>query len=80
MPVEGGVIGYLERRGRPIRYAYVPREYPAADYQTVFAREPGSAEMPSAGRPFTADSHRLVSAPRHRTLRRDLGAFGFMKL
>ncbi|HEY7009185.1 MAG TPA: S-adenosylmethionine:tRNA ribosyltransferase-isomerase, partial [Jatrophihabitantaceae bacterium] len=28
--------------------------YSAAAYQTVFAREPGSAEMPSAGRPFTA--------------------------
>jgi S-adenosylmethionine:tRNA ribosyltransferase-isomerase len=26
-----------------------------AEYQTVFAREPGSAEMPSAGRPFTAE-------------------------
>jgi S-adenosylmethionine:tRNA ribosyltransferase-isomerase len=24
-------------------------------YQTVFAREPGSAEMPSAGRPFTTE-------------------------
>jgi S-adenosylmethionine:tRNA ribosyltransferase-isomerase len=32
----------------------VPRQWPLADYQTVFAREPGSAEMPSAGRPFTA--------------------------
>jgi S-adenosylmethionine:tRNA ribosyltransferase-isomerase len=26
---------------------------PLAEYQTVFARTPGSAEMPSAGRPFT---------------------------
>lgn len=53
--VEGGVLGYLDRVGRPIRYAYVPEPYPLAAYQTVFAREPGSAEMPSAGRPFTAE-------------------------
>jgi S-adenosylmethionine:tRNA ribosyltransferase-isomerase len=53
--VEGGLAAYLERHGRPIRYAYVPAQYPLADYQTVFAREPGSAEMPSAGRPFTAE-------------------------
>ena len=51
--VEGGVPAYLARVGRPIRYAYVPGRYPASAYQTVFAREPGSAEMPSAGRPFT---------------------------
>lgn len=44
---------YLTRHGHPVRYAYVPREWPIEDYQTVFAREPGSAEMPSAGRPFT---------------------------
>jgi S-adenosylmethionine:tRNA ribosyltransferase-isomerase len=53
--VEGGVLAYLARFGRPIRYSYVPRRYPLSDYQTVFAREPGSAEMPSAGRPFTAE-------------------------
>ena len=53
--VEGGVPAYLARHGRPIRYAYVPRDYPLEAYQTVFAREPGSAEMPSAGRPFTAE-------------------------
>jgi S-adenosylmethionine:tRNA ribosyltransferase-isomerase len=52
--VEGGVPAYLARHGRPIRYSYVPAAVPLAAYQTVFAREPGSAEMPSAGRPFTA--------------------------
>jgi S-adenosylmethionine:tRNA ribosyltransferase-isomerase len=52
--IDGGVLGFLARHGRPIRYAYVPRPWPLAEYQTVFAREPGSAEMPSAGRPFTA--------------------------
>jgi S-adenosylmethionine:tRNA ribosyltransferase-isomerase len=53
--VEGGVPAYLARHGRPIRYSYVSAPVPLADYQTVFAREPGSAEMPSAGRPFTAE-------------------------
>jgi S-adenosylmethionine:tRNA ribosyltransferase-isomerase len=55
LAVEGGVVAYLYRHGRPIRYGYVPRPYPIDAYQTVFAREPGSAEMPSAGRPFTAE-------------------------
>jgi S-adenosylmethionine:tRNA ribosyltransferase-isomerase len=45
----------LARHGRPIRYAYVERQWPIEDYQTVFARDPGSAEMPSAGRPFSAE-------------------------
>lgn len=53
--VEGGVVAYLDRVGHPIRYAYVHGGHPAAAYQTVFAREPGSAEMPSAARPFTAE-------------------------
>jgi S-adenosylmethionine:tRNA ribosyltransferase-isomerase len=46
---------YLRRYGQPVRYVYVPERWPLAAYQTVFAREPGSAEMPSAGRPFTAE-------------------------
>jgi S-adenosylmethionine:tRNA ribosyltransferase-isomerase len=46
---------YLRRHGHPIRYATGAEDRPLADYQTVFAREPGSAEMPSAGRPFTAE-------------------------
>ena len=41
--------------GRPIRYSYVDRDWPISSYQTVFADQPGSAEMPSAARPFTAD-------------------------
>ena len=53
VPVDGGVVAFLARSGRPIRYGYVRGRYPASAYQTVFAREPGSAEMPSAGRPFT---------------------------
>ena len=47
------IDAYIDRTGRPIRYGYVPRPWPLSDYQTIFAREPGSAEMPSAGRPFT---------------------------
>ena len=46
---------YLDRNGFPIRYKYVPDRWPSSMYQTVFATEPGSAEMPSAGRPFTAE-------------------------
>jgi S-adenosylmethionine:tRNA ribosyltransferase-isomerase len=48
--------------GRPIRYQYVPHDWPLESYQTVFATEPGSAEMPSAARPFTTSIvTRLVS-------------------
>ena len=47
--------GYLRRHGHPIRYAHTPDHLPIDDYQTIFAREPGSAEMPSAARPFTAE-------------------------
>lgn len=53
---------YLEDHGAPIRYGYVPRAWPSIYYQTVFAEEPGSAEMPSAGRAFTPELvTRLVS-------------------
>jgi S-adenosylmethionine:tRNA ribosyltransferase-isomerase len=50
---------YLAEHGAPIRYRYARRELPLADYQTVFAFEAGSAEMPSAGRPFT---HNVLTA------------------
>lgn len=66
LPAEGGVRlwlatlalpcpleAYLTRHGFPIRYGYVPRRWPSAYYQTVYATEMGSAEMPSAGRAFT---------------------------
>lgn len=56
--VAGSVPTYLAAHGRPIAYDYVPDDWPLDSYQTVFAREPGSAEMPSAGRPF---STRLVT-------------------
>jgi S-adenosylmethionine:tRNA ribosyltransferase-isomerase len=47
------LMAYLARHGSPIRYRYVPEAHPLADYQTAYAIEPGSAEMPSAGRPLT---------------------------
>ena len=45
----------MARFGRPIAYGYVPRQWPLEMYQTVYAGPPGSAEMPSAGRAFSAD-------------------------
>ncbi|WP_214327218.1 S-adenosylmethionine:tRNA ribosyltransferase-isomerase [Nonomuraea sediminis] len=53
------VLKYLDKYGVPIRYSYVRRDWPLGEYQTVFGTVPGSAEMPSAARPFTAD---LVTA------------------
>lgn len=44
---------YLAAHGEPIRYRHQPEPRPLADHQTIFATEPGSAEMPSAARPFT---------------------------
>ncbi|MCT4354936.1 S-adenosylmethionine:tRNA ribosyltransferase-isomerase [Streptomyces sp. Je 1-79] len=60
--VDTPVPALLARYGRPIRYGYTERDQPLSVYQTVFALPSpdgaGSAEMPSAGRPFTA---RLVA-------------------
>jgi S-adenosylmethionine:tRNA ribosyltransferase-isomerase len=53
--VPGSVADWLERHGHAIAYGQGTGRLPLAMYQTVFAREPGSAEMPSAGRPFTTD-------------------------
>jgi S-adenosylmethionine:tRNA ribosyltransferase-isomerase len=46
---------YLDRHGFPIRYGYVGESWPLSYYQTVYATEAGSAEMPSAGRAFTPE-------------------------
>jgi S-adenosylmethionine:tRNA ribosyltransferase-isomerase len=48
-----GTLAYAARHGSPIRYRYVRDPWPLEAYQAVFSSEPGSAEMPSAGRPFT---------------------------
>jgi S-adenosylmethionine:tRNA ribosyltransferase-isomerase len=46
---------YLAEHGSPIHYNYVKQNWPSSYYQTVYATEPGSAEMPSAGRAFTPE-------------------------
>jgi S-adenosylmethionine:tRNA ribosyltransferase-isomerase len=48
-------LRWLTVNGQPIRYGYVDRPWPISAYQNVYATEPGSAEMPSAGRPFTPE-------------------------
>lgn len=53
------LAAYLAEFGRPIRYGRTDLAWPLAAYQTVFATTPGSAEMASAARPFTAE---LVAA------------------
>jgi S-adenosylmethionine:tRNA ribosyltransferase-isomerase len=53
------LLDYLAEHGEPIRYRHQREPRPLADYQTIFASEPGSAEMPSAGRPF---SERVLNA------------------
>jgi S-adenosylmethionine:tRNA ribosyltransferase-isomerase len=45
----------LARDGEPIQYGYAEEPWPLAAYQTVYATQPGSAEMPSAGRPFSRE-------------------------
>ena len=52
----GDVMAYAEEFGAPIRYGYLRERWPLYMYQTMFGTEAGSAEMPSAGRPFTADT------------------------
>lgn len=54
LEIPGESISYLRRHGAPIRYGG-HEQRPLADYQTAFALEPGSAEMPSAGRPFSPE-------------------------
>jgi S-adenosylmethionine:tRNA ribosyltransferase-isomerase len=63
LSLDGPVEDYLARHGHPVRYRHTRVDLPIDAYQTVFAREPGSAEMPSAARPFTAELvTELVSA------------------
>ncbi|MFN8371663.1 MAG: S-adenosylmethionine:tRNA ribosyltransferase-isomerase [Anaerolineae bacterium] len=49
------VKDYLAQYGFPIRYSYVRQGWANSYYQTVYATEMGSAEMPSAGRAFTPE-------------------------
>jgi S-adenosylmethionine:tRNA ribosyltransferase-isomerase len=55
LTIAPSVPAYLAEFGRPIRYRHVPHAWPVEAYQTVFADEPGSAEMPSASRAFTPE-------------------------
>ena len=66
LAVAAPIVEYLHRYGAPIRYAYLNGRYPIDAYQTIFARTPGSAEMPSAGRPF---AQRTLAALRNRGVR-----------
>jgi S-adenosylmethionine:tRNA ribosyltransferase-isomerase len=50
---------YLPVHGQPIRYGYLHGTFPLTAYQNVYATEPGSAEMASAGRSLT---ERLIVA------------------
>jgi S-adenosylmethionine:tRNA ribosyltransferase-isomerase len=49
------LLAFTERHGRPIEYDYLDGTFELEDHQNVYADRPGSAEMPSAGRPFTAE-------------------------
>jgi S-adenosylmethionine:tRNA ribosyltransferase-isomerase len=49
------LFAYLNRFGQPIRYSHTDSAWPLGDYQNVYAIEPGSAETPSAGRPFSTE-------------------------
>ena len=55
LALDAAVEDYLARHGHPIRYRHSPGDLPIEAYQTVFARDPGSAEMPSAARPFSPE-------------------------
>ena len=74
--VEGDLAQAMNRCGQPIRYGYVDREQPLTAYQTLFAKAPGSAEMPSAARPFTkavVDAPARARCARSRSIRLHTG-------
>jgi S-adenosylmethionine:tRNA ribosyltransferase-isomerase len=49
------LVPYLQKHGRPVVYRHLGAGLPLSAHQTVYAAQPGSAEMPSAGRPFTLE-------------------------
>lgn len=51
--VESGIAAYLEREAAPITYDHSAGTWSLSDYQTIFAKHPGSVEMVSASRPFS---------------------------
>lgn len=48
------LLDWLTEHGDPVRYGYTAAPWPLAAYRTDHADTPGSAEMPSAGRPVTS--------------------------
>ncbi|MGI9033078.1 MAG: S-adenosylmethionine:tRNA ribosyltransferase-isomerase [Acidimicrobiales bacterium] len=78
--VDGPIGPYLALHGSPVRYGHVRRPWPLSAYQTVYAQEPGSAEMASAPatrtcRPRTSDSSALAASRRARMTARAGRAF-----
>ncbi len=63
MRIEGDLCKAMALHGSPIRYGYLAQAQPLSAYQTMFSAVPGSAEMPSAARPFT---RRVVNGLRAR--------------
>ncbi|HEX6755036.1 MAG TPA: S-adenosylmethionine:tRNA ribosyltransferase-isomerase [Mycobacteriales bacterium] len=61
------LLGWLTENGRPVRYRYTGAPWPLSAYRTGHADTPGSAEMPSAGRPVTARTFRRLRARGIRT-------------
>ncbi len=57
------LLDWLTGHGEPVRYGYTAAPWPLAAYRTEHADTPGSAEMPSAGRPVTT---RVLRALRRR--------------
>jgi S-adenosylmethionine:tRNA ribosyltransferase-isomerase len=47
------LINIFYQIGKPIHYGYISAPLPLEYFLTVFTRDPGSSEMPSAGRAFT---------------------------
>jgi S-adenosylmethionine:tRNA ribosyltransferase-isomerase len=47
------LLEVLYKHGHPVWYEYLSDNWDIGFYQNVYASEPGSAEMPSAGRAFT---------------------------
>ena len=56
------LLGWLHEHGDPIRYRYVTAPWRLSAYRTTYADTPGSAEMPSAGRPLTPRVFRRLRA------------------
>ena len=51
---------WLTDHGEPVRYGYTAARWPLSAYRTGHADTPGSAEMPSAGRPLTPRTFRRL--------------------